>query len=305
MQQISVPDFMIVGAAKCGTTTLFGILGSHPQIFIPTNKEPWFFSHVDEDIEKIVLGPQKDMIVNDVNEYLKLYDGRGPSEVCGDASTSYLYDYEKTIENIKRLRASWENLKIIVVIRDPVERAYSHYLNNIRSGSEARDFSECIKCSVDGVEERYRDYLQYGMYHDQIRAYKEQFDNIAVILFEELVSCPEDILPSLFGFIGVDPTHKLKNFPKENASGVPTSQYVSKIIFQKNIFKTAAKTLVPARLRRMISGYIENKFMTRPDMTSGQREFLVAYYKDDILRLEKFLGISLASWKSFPELHDV
>ena len=292
---------MLVGAAKCGTTSLFEVLGEHPQIYIPENKEPWFYSHVDEDISQIELGPQKDMIVTDMDKYLALYTKKQTGDICGDASTSYLYDYLKTIDNIKKLRDSWEEIKIVIVIRDPVERAYSHYLNNIRSGSEGRRFSVCIDRCTKGIQTWYKDYLHYGLYYEQILAFREQFKAVKIIIFEDLIVDFESVIYPLFKFLGVDETYRIPELPKENSSGVPTSQYITKIIHQKNLLKTVAKTLVPRGVRKSVASYINNRFMSRPNMTDEQREFLVSYYMEDVSKVRELLGSNLERWKNFSE----
>ena len=140
-----LPDFIIPGAAKSGTTSLYQILNQHPDIFFPkSKKEPFYFSfggekpnYEDEQFNAIP--------VYQTDDYLNLYTEADDSQICGDASTSYLYLHEESIANMKKLYGDdLAEVKVIIILRNPVDRAFSHYTYLVRNGFENRPFEEAI-----------------------------------------------------------------------------------------------------------------------------------------------------------------
>ncbi|MFQ5752975.1 MAG: sulfotransferase, partial [bacterium] len=139
-----LPDFLIVGAAKSGTSSLYHYLRQHPQIFMPNHKEPCFFTFAGKrptDLQSNV-GLK---VINDFDQYVSLFEFSSRSQKLGEASTCYLYHYDKTIRTIKKYHRRWQDLKIIIALRNPILRAYSHYLNHVRDGLETSSFRDLVK----------------------------------------------------------------------------------------------------------------------------------------------------------------
>ena len=141
-----LPDFIIPGAAKSGTTTLYRVLAGHPELYFPENrKEPFYFSFggeapVYEDRAFV------NHLIWNTREYLDLYRGAGDDQLAGDASTSYLYTHKEAIRNMRALYGNQlREVKIIILLRNPVQRAYSHYTYLVRNGFETRSFEEAVK----------------------------------------------------------------------------------------------------------------------------------------------------------------
>ena len=124
------PQFIVAGTARAGTTSLNSYLIQHPEIFLPIVKEPCFFTFAGEKID--YKNGKFAFALTDIDDYSKLYKKAQQSQITGDISTPYLYLHEKTIRNIKRFHDDPESIKVIIVLRDPVDRAYSQYLWRVR-----------------------------------------------------------------------------------------------------------------------------------------------------------------------------
>ncbi len=192
------PDFFIVGAAKAGTTSLFDSLAQHPQVFTPRVKEPNHFSTIAPPPERRAFFPS----IRDESEYLALFAAARPEQVTGEASTSYLWDPEAAA----RIHAVAPGARIVAMLRDPVERAWSHYLNDVREGVETRSFDDAIEADAADPDGRWGDaslFVQLGFYTHQLRRYLEIFPDTRVLFFEEFVRDVPGHLDRVCDFLGV------------------------------------------------------------------------------------------------------
>ena len=157
------PNFFIVGAAKAGTTSLHRYLEQHPQVFMSSVKEPRFFEAGWEKIGKArFLIPAR---IAGEREYLQLFKEAGESKAIGEASPSYLYDEEAPY----LIKEKIPKAKIIISLRDPIDRAYSQYLHFVRAGIETKPFCDALFNELGDY------YVQPGQYSDQVRRYLEVF----------------------------------------------------------------------------------------------------------------------------------
>ena len=179
-----LPNFLIVGAARSGTTSLFHYLEKHPDIFVPKNKEPSYFTFF-ENKPSFTLGRPANF-VTERQEYLKLFESGGEHLVRGEASTPYLYFHEPTIVNILKHYKNLSKPKIIIILRNPVDRAYSQYMMNVRDLNEDLSFEKALK--VEGnrmANNAHFDYfyINRGYYYLQTKAYLEKFRDVKVCLY--------------------------------------------------------------------------------------------------------------------------
>lgn len=193
--QSSWPNLFIVGTAKSGTTSLSRYLGEHPEIFMTHFKEPHFFSGHR---------PSRAPFVHDEGDYLRLFaDAR--TRLRGEASPSYLWA-EPAAARIKRVSPE---AKILISLRDPVERSHSYYWHRVRRGLECRSFAAAVSDEFERGWPKERPSLGWHMKcaHD-VRRFFELFGaNVRVILFEELIRDVRRELEGVFAFLAVDPTH--------------------------------------------------------------------------------------------------
>ena len=178
-------DFLVVGAAKSGTSTLFETLRMHPGIFIPQRKECRYFSCMPENFS----GPrsvQPKYIIQSSDEYRALFDKTKPGQLRGDVSPDYLYYHRNAVPRI--LDEVNAQVPIIIVLRNPIDRAYSNYLHHVRERWEKLGF----EAALDAEEQRraanwtwgWR-YVDVGLYAEQVKAYLDNFERVLLLLFEE------------------------------------------------------------------------------------------------------------------------
>ncbi|TCJ15264.1 sulfotransferase [Rubrobacter taiwanensis] len=305
---MTLPDFLIIGAQKAGTTALYRYLSRHPEIYMSPIKEPHFFAF--EGREPDYRGPRdaeilRHMVVSDPGEYRALFDEASGERALGEASAMYLY-LPGTAERIKR---HVPEVRLIAVLRDPAERAYSAFTHMVRDGREPEpDFARALELE----EERIRlswgpiwHYRRAGYYHEQLSRYYALFDpaQIRVYLYEDLDRDASGTLRDIFGFLGVDENHAVDTSGRYNVSGVPRSRTLHALhdfLLRPNRFKAALRPLFPKRLRRrLVEGALErirSRNLEKPPFPPEVRRDLVAGYREDILRLEELIGRDLSGW---------
>jgi Sulfotransferase domain len=186
------PNLFLVGAARAGTTSVYRYLGQHPDIFMSPLKEPDFFSPKANPRTWVEKAYSKE-------SYLALFAGAGRERLFGEASTSYLW-FPGTAHAI---HARVPHAKILIILREPVDRAYSHYLMDLSDGVERRPFFEIIQ---DAARRKIPSYADFGLYCDQVKNYVHLFgDQVLVLFYETLFADPRKWLRVTFEFLGVDP----------------------------------------------------------------------------------------------------
>ena len=208
---MTFPDFMIVGGAKCGTTALHEWLRTHPEIHMPA-RELNFYSMLGQS-EVATKAWEKSLIPNIESYSAELEKGvpieRDRPRAIGEKSVSYLYDewVDDTIRNIRQLHPAWEGLKIIILLRDPVERTYSHYLATLADGLETLSFSSAIDAWQSRRERQlpaWFDYLGLSRYSKSVGAYLRNFRHVKILFFEQLRNEPASVVADLYRFLDVD-----------------------------------------------------------------------------------------------------
>lgn len=178
-------DFFVVGAAKSGTSTLFEALKRHPGIFIPRRKECRYFSCMPGDF----VGPRPiaaNDIVRSPGEYRDLFREAEPGQLCGDISPDYLYYHQKAVPKI--LDEINARVPIIIVLRNPIDRAYSNYLMKVRDRQERLSFEDALGVEAERIAARWAwgwGYVNAGLYAEQVKAYIDSFERVLLLLFEE------------------------------------------------------------------------------------------------------------------------
>lgn len=302
-KRIKLPDFLIVGAAKSGTTSLYYYLKQHPQIFLPEIKEPWFFSFMDSPPSYVSPDPLKGVIWR-LEDYLKLFDFSKDGQIIGEASPSYLYTYQTTIKNIKKVYGKrYKDLKIIIILRNPVDRAWSQYMHFKRDLIEPLDFEEAIKPEVirwrlENNWSIFYDYIGFGMYYEQINAYINNFPQVKIFLYDDLKNKTEQLLKEVFIFLNVDKDFIPSNIKKiYNQSGIIRWQALSPIykiiIDNKSLLKRSVKLILPRKIRVNLKEMIIYKiFLKKKTLPPDIREKLSDIYKEEMLKLKE-MGVYL------------
>ncbi|MBK6399185.1 MAG: sulfotransferase domain-containing protein [Bacteroidetes bacterium] len=294
------PQFIVAGTARAGTTSLNSYLIQHPEIFLPIVKEPCFFTFAGEKID--YKNGKFAFALTDIDDYSKLYKKAQQSQITGDISTPYLYLHEKTIRNIKRFHDDPESIKVIIVLRDPVDRAYSQYLWRVRDGREELSFEEAIAAESERMKQNYSFdyfYIDRGNYYEQVKAYIENFKNVKILLFEDLKNNTKETLADICKFLGVDSEFEFVKRTEQNSSFMPKSTLLNRLLTIES--KTKFKFL--SRIPESVKTTIKEQFMRlnsknekNPLMNESTRKRLKTFYKDDLLKLQKLIARDLSSW---------
>jgi hypothetical protein len=306
-----LPDFLIVGAPRSGTTTLYNCLSQHRHIYMPPEKEPTFFLAWGE--APFYKDPryrrEASHIVHEVDEYLRLFRAARDSDVIGEASALYLYGHRTVIPNIKKVYGgSVSRVKIIISLRNPVDRASSQYWMKRSQYEETSDFAE----ATDPGTVRWRlerrlipsfDYVGMGKYSDAVSAYRNVFPDVKIILFEDIAQDLPGTITSLLTYLGLSTDGPPVKPARWNASGLaknPRSRLMADFLFRPNAPKSVLKLFLPQRFRQRWKSSMGERIFAKQSLDDESRQRLQDFYRDDIRRLEKLIGRDLQRWLKTP-----
>lgn len=293
------PNFFILGVAKSGTTTLADSLRQHPDIFIPAVKEPTFFS---SDIN----------YSNGINWYIDNYFSNSVKyHYRGDASPSYIFFAEKVARRIQT-DLSAETIKFIVIFRNPVDRAYSHYWHNVNRGlQENLTFEEALQAEEGRLKSQSSElndlgriryaYFNAGLYTNQLREFWKRFprENFLLLLSEDLHQQNfVQTMDSVQTFLQL-PRIRIE-YGHSNASYRPTSRAFEKTIRRQSIIKSILKLIIPAKTRVHLKSSLlkmNASPVAYPPMNPATREGLVKKYTPQIQELETIINRDLSTWR--------
>lgn len=295
-ENYKLPDFLVVGGAKCGTTSLFYYLEQHPEIFAPSEKEPHFFSFVNNPPN--FTSPADLRTISDLSDYSKMFDEAQENQLICEASTSYLYDYKNTIKNIKEIygEEASKELKIIILLRNPIDRAWSQFWQFKKFNHEPLEFGQTIPSDV--VEKRlndgwnyYYDYLGFGRYYEQVKAYMEHFNDVKVFFQETFLEDSQNVLDQTVEFLGVDANYQIETDRKFNPSG-KTKNNVFGIIWklktQTNLLNFL-KQFFPLKIRKKIIYFFMDKALEKQQMKRADKAKVVLEFEEDNRKLYNLL----------------
>lgn len=296
--QSLLPTFLILGAQKAGTTALFYALSKHPEVFASKVKEPGFFTDAAEALADAA-GPGDEVtrMMDSLEDYEALFAGAGAAVARGEASTSYLYDTGAP-KKIKRLLP---DVKLIAILRNPVDRAYSNFLYLIREGREPlHDFRAALaeegKRRADGWSTTWR-YLDKGLYADQVERYLAQFDReqLRCYLYENYNQNPAATVTDVYRFLGVDDGFSQDLSIRLNVSGLPKSKRLQSVSRRSRRLKWMIDPLIPDPLRRNLLK-AQNSNLSRPPLPPDLRAELIEACRDDIERVGELTGLDVSRW---------
>ena len=299
MTQQKKPNFIIIGAMKAATTSLYTYLKQHPDVFMTSIKEPMFFNSFHNNNFKS-LGSKKKKITT-FEQYYQLFDAVKNEKAIGEASPNYISN--KDCPSL--IQQHLPEIKIIAILRQPVDRAYSNFLHARRADKEpVADFETAFYKEAERKAENWSPLYHYkskGYYAEQLERYFTLLpkENIKVLLFEDLVKNPIKITQEVFKFLNIDKTFIPNTTKKANVSGIP------KGVFGWIIMKLRYYNLIP---NMHFSNYLPNFMIqfifnsaykkARPLPKELKKKITNTYYKEDILKLEKLIEKNLQHWLS-------
>jgi hypothetical protein len=279
------------------------VLSAHSGIYIPPIKEPQYLAFAHRSDYLALDEWTRGIVVHDFSAYLRLFAPAGRHHLRGDASTSYLYYPERVIDEVKkRYGARGPDVKIVIVLRDPVARAFSNYLHLRKLGAETRSPAEVTWLKP---EDTYptgtvwaREYVEYGMYSARVAAYLSYFRHVHVALHEDLRD-RERFFGDLFHFLGLErPTGETGNFSL-NAAGVPRSMFLFRILYSGFGLNRILRNIPPKTKRRLLSfrEMMVSPLLRKVAMPAELELKLRRHYRRDIEDLERIIGRDLSAWK--------
>jgi hypothetical protein len=279
------PNFFIVGTPKSGTTSLFNYLEQHPNIFVPKIKEPHYFSsaEVENSYYKIP-------IINNLEDYLNLYKEASNSKAIGDFSTSYLYNLE-CAEKIKKFNYE---AKIIILLRNPVDRAVSHYLMDYNLGYVKVSLMEILKDPVRNAK-HYQQYVSRGFYNDQIKNYFKHYDksNILIVLSDDFFNNPSNIIAKIFEFLEVNKTFKPNFGNIYNKYSVPKYNFVKWL--KRSSALNRSFNYVPLSIKTKIKSIFIIQNVKKPELLE-EKLILKELFNQDLKNTSREIKKDLKIW---------
>jgi hypothetical protein len=299
------PNFFVLGAMKCGTTSLYAYLNQHPDVHFSDPKEPIFFEFEYS---------------NGLEYYWNRYfSGWRGQSVVGEARHRNLY-LPYVAERIKKVIP---NPKFIVIVRDPIERAYSHWLHNYRIGLETLQFEDAIWEDMKRIErgvtfegeegaelwardlvvprgkkgirttKEFRTYVDSGYYSQQIRLYMTLFspERIKIVFAEDLAQNPQHVVSELWSFLGVEPSVKLVDTKPRNVS-----ESLASITIKQYGRRVKMFSLLPLRVKKLGHRWIEKLGNHPSSLSPSVGQYLASHYYRHNRDLEKLTGRDLAIW---------
>ncbi len=274
---MTLPTFLIVGAPKAGTTTLYEHFRSHPEIFMPRLKEPRFFCYDGR-------GDRLKYPVQSREEYEALFAEAGAARAVGEATVHYL----RHPQAAARIHAMLPGARIIVALRDPVDRSYSAYQMNQRNhgANTDRSFVEAIRS----------DPVLQDTYHEHLGRYFALFprEQIAVVLLEDLEKRPGPTLAGLFDFLGVDPGFAPDLGKVANPGGAPRNKLLHGLLSDRRLI-AASRRLLPEAVVAPLKA-LRAKNLEKPPLRPADRRAALDFFRDDIERTQELIGRDLSHW---------
>lgn len=297
-----MPDFLIVGAAKAGTTTLYKALKAHPDVFMSPMKEPHYFSFVRSP--PAFKGPHDKAIntievVSSQSAYEQLFKGSENALAVGEASNSYLFFPDAAFQ-IKKVIP---NCKIIIMLRDPVERTFSHYRQAYALGHETLGFNEALQMEKERKRLGWRWHYQYreqSFYTDSVKRFYDLFErkNVLIVRFEELCNL-SNLMRKVYTFLDVDPSFSGYDQKAKNVTTLPRNRLLQRWMREESFMRQLAHSLLPATLRKSLFKNVASLNRGKRfniEMDDSLRSELKNYFICDIEELALLTNKDFSDW---------
>jgi hypothetical protein len=302
-----MPTFLVLGAMRAGTTTLYYELSEHPEVYMAAIKEPNFFAFEDGETDLPLTDDSQAKMISastvTTEDYYRLFRGANSAKAVGDISPSYLYSPTAAT----RIHAALPDARLIALLRDPVDRAFSAYLRRAGAINDPQAFLEAAETEQRDLDVGKRQPLYPlilgGLYARHLDPYVKLFPSskLWIRLYEEFWASPDRSYPDLHEFIGVEPLRPAEDV-RLNRSGIPRYPRVDRMIRSGSRLKGYTKRHLPSGVVRWLvkaKQKVEDLSMksaaTLPRDIRGH--LIERYFESDIKKLEVMLGRDLSAWR--------
>ncbi len=296
-----LPNFLIIGAQKA-TTSLFQYLRQHPDVYMAV-KDARFFAFEGVAPESVRGPGDQDIVrrktVRDIRDYRALFADVAGERAVGETSPIYLY----VPEAAHRIKHYVPEARLIAVLRNPVERAYSAYLLLVHHGLEPLGFSDALEAEPSRIEDRWHPIWHYrsrGFYRPQLARYHELFqrEQVGVYLYDDLEDDPVATTQRVFRFLEVDDTFVPDTSVKyDDVPNVPRSRAFERFLRRPSPLKTALEPFISSTRREAMRSRLQERNRTPPPpLPEDVRADLTEGYREDVLMLQELIGRDLSGW---------
>jgi len=293
--------FLGVGAPRTGTTSFTRYLSQHPHVLFNSDEleETGFFAFADNP--PVYTGPSYFDFISQFSDYHSMFDFSRPHQYAGEISTQYLYHYSSAISNIKKYVLNPEELKILIILRNPVETAFSSYRNQYANGIESLTFSQALDVESDRIRQNMHWAVFYTVryfYYEQVKAYLDNFKYVKIYLHEDLLSDMQGVLNDFMFFLGEKENFSFDTSHWHNASvAYKSRRFQDKLNTQLFIPRKYIRLFVPAFLRKkgytLLSSFNIDRHFT---LSNEEKKRLISIFSSDVLKLSSLIGRDLSHW---------
>ena len=313
------PNLFLVGASKAGTTSIHHYLNQHPDVFMSPIKEPHFLAdevRPDNFCEEMRLriearsaalrefldGPACEPFsggpVTSWEDYQKLFKCAGESRVIGESSPCYLWSRSAPAN----ISARFPTAKIAMILRNPVERAFAQYAHMLMFAAAPVSFREHVEQALESKDTRISElypFLEFGAYSEQVTRYLALFppENVRVFFYEDLTNAPDLLLRQMFRFLEVSDDFSVNMSKRHMRALVPRSFALNNVLRATGLWDAAR--LLPEGFRDRVKGRLYRK-RDAMKLFPADREWLVDYYREDVIALGTLLKRDLSAWLTLP-----
>ena len=289
-----LPNFIVIGAAKAGTTALYWYLAEHPAVFMSEVKETNFFAYGVDGQGRLIYGDPDvhKFPVRTLAEYEALFADAGGAQAVGEASPIYL----ECPQAPGRILGTLPGVRLVCCLRHPVERAYADYLMYLwrrgRRFEPARDLtSEAVWARPDSR------WMDVSRYHAQLARYYEIFprDRIHVFLFDDLKRSTVDAVQGVYRFLAIDPAFVPDFNTAHNVGGVPSSRALESFLTNRSL-RAVVEPWIPKRAADWVRRIRTSNMRKAPPLPPELRQELTSRLREDIVRTSGLIGRSLEHW---------
>lgn len=293
-----LPTFILVGVQKAATTSLYRYLSQHPQIYTSPVKEPNFLEREWE--QAAPQGSRHRDRIDTWDKYCQLFAGVTDEIAIGEASTNCLFHHSTSVPQIQRYLPG---AQIVIMLRDPADRARSDYLMHIRDaiyGGPQESLSDHLR-----LRAKHSYIVRKGYYFEGVRHFITAFgrERVKVMFYDDLQRSPGELMQDLYGFLRVDASFQPDMGTRSQTAQLPKNQWFNRLLRQPNSLRSTVaaglKLIMPASLRqglrqRLIS--LNSNDASALTLAPDDRQALIQLYREDILQLQGLLQRDLSSW---------